>query len=171
MFDLDKPDVYVAMVRGAKLAAAPAGRDTDYNTVLGYAEKHKVGTAIYHEGAPVDVVAEVWIAIERTGSRYTNVYPELRTTDYPEITPRIKAMRDRQGGRADCDCFICYAPLDVKKPQAAVHIIDGGASILHPDDEKLYKPDAGDCGLSYVGPECKKRIPKEFLHAPEMIRF
>jgi len=40
----------------------------------------------------------------------------------------------------------------------AVHVINGGADVLHPDDEALYVPDGGDMGCHMLGPECRKRF-------------
>lgn len=55
------------------------------------------------------------------------------------------------------DCAVCGKWLN---PQTmwAVHVISGGASVLHPDDEAKYTPDGGDMGCHMVGPECRKQF-------------
>jgi len=40
----------------------------------------------------------------------------------------------------------------------AVHVIDGGSNVLHPDDESEYQPDAGEMGFHFIGPECRKKF-------------
>lgn len=40
----------------------------------------------------------------------------------------------------------------------AVHVIDGGDSVLHPDDAERYDGDNGDMGLHLVGPECRRKF-------------
>ena len=39
-----------------------------------------------------------------------------------------------------------------------VHIINGGNDVLHPDDEPLYEPDAGDCGCFPIGADGARRL-------------
>jgi hypothetical protein len=62
------------------------------------------------------------------------------------------------------DLFCCRCQKDIKPNSGRkwVHLIDGGASILHPDDEKLYTPDGGDLGLYPIGMECARIIGKEW---------
>lgn len=45
-----------------------------------------------------------------------------------------------------------------------VHLIDGGSQVLHPLDEHVYIPDAGDCGLQLIGPDCAKKLGLEWSH-------
>jgi hypothetical protein len=40
----------------------------------------------------------------------------------------------------------------------AVHVIDGGDNILHPEDEDEYIDDGGDMYWHPVGPECRKKF-------------
>lgn len=54
-------------------------------------------------------------------------------------------------------CICCGKKVN-RKRMWAVHIIDGGAHILHPDDEHLYVSDAGEMGCHMVGSECRKQF-------------
>jgi hypothetical protein len=48
----------------------------------------------------------------------------------------------------------------------SVHVINGGADILHPQDEANYTPDAGEMGWHNLGPECRKQFG-DFVWAHE----
>jgi hypothetical protein len=37
-------------------------------------------------------------------------------------------------------------------------VIDGGALVLHPEDEALYSADSGYMGCYLVGPECRRKF-------------
>lgn len=54
-------------------------------------------------------------------------------------------------------CAACGRPLGGLRTWA-VHVIDGGGKVLHPQDEKLYTPDGGDMGCHMIGPECRKQF-------------
>jgi hypothetical protein len=58
-------------------------------------------------------------------------------------------------------CTICGRKLN---PTTAwsVHIVNGGDSILHPEDEPAYKDDGGDMGCWHLGADCAKSVPMEF---------
>lgn len=62
--------------------------------------------------------------------------------------------KDRQF-HGDDYCICCGKKVN-RARMWAVHIIDGGSSVLHPDDEHLYVADGGDCGCHMVGSECRK---------------
>lgn len=55
-------------------------------------------------------------------------------------------------------CVVCGKTLSTNK--YAVHVIDGGASVLHPEDEAIYAsdPDGGDMDWHYLGSECAKKF-------------
>lgn len=57
--------------------------------------------------------------------------------------------------RGQYPCAYCGRPT---RRDFAVHVIDGGSTVLHPEDEPLYQSDDGDMGLHFVGPECRKRF-------------
>jgi hypothetical protein len=41
----------------------------------------------------------------------------------------------------------------------AVHVINGGSDVVHPEDDHLTNPDdPGEMGCHMVGPECRKRF-------------
>lgn len=53
-------------------------------------------------------------------------------------------------------CATCGRPL--KATQFAVHVINGGNLVLHPDSEPEYRADGGEMGFHMVGPECRKKF-------------
>lgn len=59
--------------------------------------------------------------------------------------------------RGQCPCAVCGRPLG-QRPAWAVHVIDGGSKVLHPDDEGLYAADGGDMGCHMIGSECRKKF-------------
>lgn len=54
-------------------------------------------------------------------------------------------------------CIMCGKVVNPKR-MWAIHIIDGGMRVLHPEDEHLYQPDAGEMGCHMVGSECRKQF-------------
>jgi hypothetical protein len=52
-----------------------------------------------------------------------------------------------------------------------VHVIDGGSTILHPEDEQLYYSDEGDLYWHPIGPECAKIFGFEWSIDPETFSF
>ncbi len=55
------------------------------------------------------------------------------------------------------DCAVCGKHVNPKR-MWAVHVIDGGAKVLHPGDEYMYRPDGGEMGCHMVGSECRKQF-------------
>lgn len=53
-------------------------------------------------------------------------------------------------------CVVCGKECETHKQ--SVHLIEGGAAILHPQDEALYKDDGGDMGFYPVGNDCVKKF-------------
>jgi len=43
-----------------------------------------------------------------------------------------------------------------------VHLIAGGAQVLHPEDEQLYTPDEGDMGWHPIGNGCARKLGMEY---------
>lgn len=76
---------------------------------------------------------------------------DIRTMKFEQIeTPKSgKNLGTSQG------CARCRAKVNDRTAKF-IHIIDGGGTALHPDDESKYVPDAGDVGGYPVGPECAK---------------
>lgn len=59
-------------------------------------------------------------------------------------------------------CHACGAVLNPERA-SSVHIIGGGATVLHPDDEDAYtNADGGDMGVWDLGPECAKMFPAAY---------
>ncbi len=54
-------------------------------------------------------------------------------------------------------CAVCGRALD-ESTMWAVHVIDGGTHVLHPNDESTYIPDDGDMGCHMLGPECRRKF-------------
>lgn len=88
---------------------------------------------------------------------------EIRTTPAPASFSDRKSQdrADKTTAAGGTPCMACGRPLNPAKTYD-VHIIDGGNSVLHPDDEDKYVPDGGDIGHWDVGPECIKALPPEF---------
>jgi hypothetical protein len=71
---------------------------------------------------------------------------------------RTRPMIWHQGqSRDDNPCAVCGRPL-ADTGNWAVHVINGNADVLHPEDEGIYQPDSGDCGAHMIGPECRKKF-------------
>jgi hypothetical protein len=71
---------------------------------------------------------------------------------------RTQPMIWNQGKeRGRLPCAVCGRPLGWQV-RWAVHVIDGGALVLHPEDERRYIPDSGDMGCYMIGPECRKKF-------------
>jgi hypothetical protein len=68
--------------------------------------------------------------------------------------PMIWNRGKERGGNP---CAVCGRPL-AESGNWAVHVICGGAKVLHPDDEGLYTSDAGEMGCHMIGPECRKKF-------------
>jgi len=80
-------------------------------------------------------------------------------------TMRLPRSEKRHEGYPEGDlqpCAVCGRTIRNEARAVWVHIVDGGGVILHRDDEAAYASDGGDLGLYPVGPECAKRIPKEY---------
>lgn len=70
----------------------------------------------------------------------------------------------RREPKTDRFCVRCQKDIKEGSPSRAVHIVNGGHLILHPDDESSYVPDSGDCGIYLVGMDCAKIIGLEWTH-------
>lgn len=85
----------------------------------------------------------------------------LRTIEIPRSPAPDK--RRRAGGDA-YPCVVCG--IAVTKPKFTCHLIDGGGTALHRDDEDRYEPDGGDVGHYPIGTDCLRRHPemKDYVH-------
>lgn len=61
-----------------------------------------------------------------------------------------------------CFCFRCNRDLKPGQSRRWIHLIDGGAAILHPDSEADYVSDGGDMYYFPVGMDCAKIIGLEW---------
>lgn len=59
-------------------------------------------------------------------------------------------------------CCKCQKDIDPSKPYRMVHLVDGGAWVLHPEEEARYVPNGGDVGGHPIGPDCSKRLGIEW---------
>lgn len=77
--------------------------------------------------------------------------------------------------RPKTDTFCCKCQKDIKGNNYRwVRLINGGATVLHPADEALYTPDAGDLGWHRIGSDCARKLGLEWSAAnsggqPEII--
>ncbi len=60
-------------------------------------------------------------------------------------------------------CIKCQKDLKPDRAYHAIHIINGGAWILHPEDETLYVSDGGDMYYFEIGDDCARQIGKEWV--------
>lgn len=51
-------------------------------------------------------------------------------------------------------------------PYRTVHLVDGGAFVLHPDDEAAYVPDREDRGFYAIGMDCARVLGIDWTHSP-----
>jgi len=71
----------------------------------------------------------------------------------------------RKDPKTDHFCAVCQKDIKLGRPYRMVHIVDGGAVILHPEDEAIYAANgdqAGDLLHHPIGPECARRIGQEW---------
>lgn len=65
-------------------------------------------------------------------------------------------------------CAMCQKDMDPAKPYRTVRIIDGGATVLHPDDEARYRPDRDERPITgSIGSDCARRLGIEWTFAPQ----
>ena len=64
--------------------------------------------------------------------------------------------KDAIDGSDDKHCCLCGKKVNPAR-MWAVHIVDGGASVVHPDDSHMIpENDAGDMYCHMIGTECRK---------------
>lgn len=61
-------------------------------------------------------------------------------------------------------CVACQKDLKQGQKHRTVHMIKGGYTALHPEDEHKYKPDSGDMGHWPIGMDCAKKLGLEWTH-------
>lgn len=76
---------------------------------------------------------------------------EIRTTPLYQSGPATTNFQE---------CCVCGKTL--ARVIDMVHLINGGADILHPDDEHLYESNAGNCGCFPIGADCARRVGMEW---------
>lgn len=69
----------------------------------------------------------------------------------------------RKEPKTDFYCLLCQRDIKNKATAKAVHVVEGGSCICHPDDDQLHEGKPDDCGMYPVGPECCKKIPADYL--------
>ena len=93
---------------------------------------------------------------------------ELRKIDIPkrELPERLVEARRRRHGDA-YTCIVCGLPMP--QPKFMCHVIDGGGTALHVDDEEAYRPDGGDLAFLPLGTDCLRQHPelKPYAHKVE----
>lgn len=78
----------------------------------------------------------------------------------------------RREPKTEVFCARCQKDLKPGQKRRGVHIVDGGAMVLHPDDEAIYnalpaEAKRGDCGCWLVGMDCARQIGMEWTFAVE----
>lgn len=71
----------------------------------------------------------------------------------------------RREPKTDRYCVRCQKDLKKGAEFRQIHLVDGGAMILHPEDEAIYMSDAGDLGTHLLGMECARIIGMEWSKA------
>lgn len=70
---------------------------------------------------------------------------------------------DPDNRRVDLGEVVCVrCNRNITGAYRTVHVISDGAEVLHPSDEHLYVPDAGDMGGLPIGMTCAKRLGLEW---------
>lgn len=72
------------------------------------------------------------------------------------VLRKMRMIWATEHARTDRPCAACGRPLTGR--EFAVHVIDGGLNVLHPNDAGQYVSDGGEMGLHVVGPECRKKF-------------
>jgi hypothetical protein len=76
------------------------------------------------------------------------------------IWPRSRRQHANAWGDPDY-CQVCGRK--VGRNPYWLHVVDGGASAIKPEDNHHYYGDSGDMGHFPIGSECAKRFPSEYL--------
>lgn len=74
----------------------------------------------------------------------------------------------RRKPKTDRSCVRCQKDIKPSSPTRSIHVVDGGAWILHPEDEASYAaqgPHNDDCGSFEVGMDCARIIGMEWTSA------
>jgi hypothetical protein len=71
----------------------------------------------------------------------------------------------RREPKTDRYCVRCQKDIKQGSVCRSVHIVDGGAMVLHPADEHLYTSNSGDCGSYLIGPDCASILGIEWTRA------
>ncbi|HNR71950.1 MAG TPA: hypothetical protein PKJ00_11285 [Verrucomicrobiota bacterium] len=66
-------------------------------------------------------------------------------------------------------CILCGKRV-APNNRYSVHVINGGGELLSIPDEEHYVSDAGDMLMFQVGPECRRKIPPEYVHVRDAKR-
>lgn len=63
-------------------------------------------------------------------------------------------------------CIRCLRDLKPGSAYRVIHVVNGGASVLHPAEEATYVPDAGEMGWFSIGMNCARIVGLDFTHDP-----
>lgn len=86
--------------------------------------------------------------------------------DQSPRTIKFSMLENAKRPSTDRWCIRCNKALKPGQKFRYAHVINGGGTILHPDDEHLYTSDAGDCGLHTLGISCAKALGIEWTSKP-----
>ena len=66
-------------------------------------------------------------------------------------------------------CIYCGKKVSAKKKYAYfVHVMNGGNMICDTEEELTGEHEAGDMAFFPIGPECRKKLPPEFVFKQEV---
>ncbi|MDX8537049.1 hypothetical protein RFM23_05355 [Mesorhizobium abyssinicae] len=75
----------------------------------------------------------------------------------------------RRDPKTSVFCAICQRDLKPGQKRRIIHCIDGGLTVIHPDDEALYTPDGGDMGCWPIGMDCARKLGLEWSRPAEVL--
>lgn len=84
-----------------------------------------------------------------------------------ELRVRFVDYDARREPKTNRFCCKCQKDIKVGKPFRWVHLVDGGYSALHSEDEEAYVKwggDRGDLGGHRIGPDCARQVGLEYTH-------
>lgn len=74
----------------------------------------------------------------------------------------------RREPKTNVFCARCHKDLKLGQKRRGVHMVDGGAMVLHPEDEAIYAATPGvvnsDMGFWMVGMDCARKIGMAWTH-------
>lgn len=70
----------------------------------------------------------------------------------------------RREPKTDLFCYCCQKDIKPGSNYRMIHVIAGGAKVLHPDSEADFVAGAGDMGSFPIGPDCARKLGLQWSH-------